>query len=99
MSNRKYLALQRKVARFFTKWYDPHDRRPYTEIDCIRTLEIKPDGEVNITLKPTRPHCPCCLLDLQSLKEKLSSIKGVTFVTIHVVDIPASQRWTRVLNG
>jgi hypothetical protein len=49
-------------------------------------------------VKPNRPHCPCCLLDLDAFKQKLCQIKGVMFATINVVGVPASDRWNRTLN-
>ena len=56
------------------------------------------DGEVTITVKPTRPHCPCSLLDLDAFQTKLLQTKGVSFTTLKVVGVPASERWTRTLN-
>ncbi len=61
-------------------------------------VDIAEDGETNLTIKPSRPHCPCCLLDLDSLRKKICEVKGVTFVQFTIVDVPASERWTRVLN-
>ena len=55
-------------------------------------------GEVTISVKPSRPHCPCCLLDLDKFRTKLLETKGVSFATLNVVGVPASDRWTRTLN-
>jgi hypothetical protein len=38
------------------------------------------------------------LLDLDALRKRLLDVKGVTFVQINVVDIPAAPRWTRAVN-
>ena len=95
---RKHVALQRRVARVLSGWSDPHDVRPYPELDIVRHVDIAEDGEVNLTVRPTRPHCPCCLLDLDELRKRLGEAKGVTFVHIEVVDIPAAPRWTRAIN-
>ena len=95
---RKHVALQRRVARVLSSWTDPHDSRPYPELDIVQQVDIAEDGEVNMTVKPSRPHCPCCLLDLDALRKRLAEVKGVTFVQIQVVDIPAAPRWTRAVN-
>tara|TARA_B100001248_G_scaffold229988_1_gene189678 strand:- start:760 stop:1056 length:297 start_codon:yes stop_codon:yes gene_type:complete len=95
---RKLVALQRRVARVLASWNDPHDTRPYPELEIVRNVDIAEDGEVNLTVKPARPHCPCCLLDLDALRKRLLDVKGVTFVHINVVDIPAAPRWTRAVN-
>jgi len=64
----------------------------------VQSVDIAEDGEVNLTVRPARPHCPCCLLDLNELRTRLAGVKGVTFVHVNVVDIPAAPRWTRAIN-
>ncbi len=98
MGGRKHVALQRRVARLLASWKDPHDVRPYPELDIVQRVDIAEDGEVNLTVRPPRPHCPCCLLDLDELRKRMGEIKGVTFVHLEVVDIPAAPRWTRAIN-
>ncbi|RJU97218.1 MAG: DUF59 domain-containing protein [Candidatus Poseidoniales archaeon] len=95
---RKHVALQRRVARVLGSWKDPHDVRPYPELEIVQQVDIAEDGEVNLTVKPARPHCPCCLLDLDALRKRLTEVKGVTYVQVHVIDIPAAPRWTRAIN-
>ena len=95
---RKHVALQRRVARVLGAWRDPHDIKPYPELDIVQHVDIADDGEVNLTVRPARPHCPCCLLDLEALRKRLLNVKGVSFVHIQVVDIPAAPRWTRAIN-
>jgi len=98
MSKRKHVALQRRVARLLATWTDPHDVRPYPELDVVQRVDIAEDGEVNLTVRPARPHCPCCLLDLNELRKRLAEVKGVTFVQVNVVGIPGASRWTRAIN-
>ena len=95
---RKHSAFERRVARALNGWSDPHEQRPYPELDAVQMLEIKEDGEIALTIKPLRPHCPCCLLDLDKFRTKLLDTKGVSFATLNVVGVPASDRWTRTLN-
>ena len=96
--NRKIANLQRKIARIAAEWRDPHDLKPWSEKDIVKQIDISDDGEVSVTLKPARPHCPCCLLDFDNFRTKLLQTKGVSFATLNVVDVPASDRWTRTLN-
>ena len=98
MMGRKQSALQRKVARLAGDWRDPHDEVPWSQRNIIQNISVAEDGEVTITLTPSRPHCPCCLIDLDNFRKKLYEIKGVTFATLEVVGVPASDRWTRTLN-
>ncbi len=96
--SRKHAALQRAVARLAADWRDPHDKVTWADRDIVQNIEVAEDGEVSITVKPNRPHCPCCLLDLDEFRQKLYKLKGVTFATLNVVGVPASDRWTRALN-
>lgn len=96
--SRKHAALQRRVARLAAEWKDPHDELPWAKRDIVQNIEIAQDGEVEITVKPSRPHCPCCLLDLDNFRGKLLQTKGVSFASLTVVGIPASDRWTRTIN-
>ena len=96
--SRKHAALQRRVARLAAEWVDPHDELPWAKRDIVQNIDVAEDGEVTITVQPNRPHCPCCLLDLDNFRIKLLDTKGVTFATLNVVGVPASDRWTRTLN-
>jgi metal-sulfur cluster biosynthetic enzyme len=96
--SRKHAALQRRVARLAAEWQDPHDDQPWAKRDIVRNIDVAEDGEVTISIKPNRPHCPCCLLDLDNFRTKLLQTKGVSFATLNVVGVPAHDRWTRVLN-
>jgi len=96
--SRQHLKLQRRVARLLVSWNDPHEQRPLPECNIVQHVNIAEDGEVNLTVQPSRPHCPCCLLDLNRLRQRLSTVKGVTFVHIDVVGIPGAPRWTRAIN-
>ncbi len=68
--SKKIVALQRKIARLAADWRDPHDEEVWAKRDIVKNIEITEDGEVTITLTPTRPHCPCCLLDLDNFRTK-----------------------------
>ncbi len=96
--SKKIVALQRKIARLAADWRDPHDEEVWAKRDIVKNIEITEDGEVTITLTPTRPHCPCCLLDLDNFRTKLLQTKGVSFATLNVVGVPASNRWNLTLN-
>lgn len=96
--SRKHAALQRTVARLAADWRDPHDQVTWANRDIVQNIDVAEDGEVSITVKPNRPHCPCCLLDLDEFRQKLYKIKGVSFATINVIGVPANDRWTRALN-
>ena len=56
------------------------------------------EGDVHIRYQPSRPHCPCCLIDARTLRRHLAGIKGVNSLQFEIVDVPASERWSRLVN-
>ena len=99
MNERKLKALKLRVVKLFTNWKEPHEETTYNQSDIVQSIDVSEQGIVEYTIAPKHPHCPCCLLDLRSLHQKTASIKGVTNVTITVMGVPASERWTREVNG
>ena len=55
---RKHVALQRRVARVLGGWRDPHDTKPYPELDIVQHVDIAEDGEVNLTVRTCSPALP-----------------------------------------
>lgn len=96
--NRKHAPLLRRVARLIGDWRDVHEDKPLSAGDHVRNIDVSADGEVKITIKPSRPHCPCCLLDLDSMRKEISGLKGVTWVEFQIVEVPDAKRWMQVLN-
>ena len=41
---RKHVALQRRIARVLASWSDPHDTRPYPELEIVQNVEVAEDG-------------------------------------------------------
>ena len=56
--NRKHKTLLRKIARTIGDWKDPHDELTLSTRDNVRHIEVNDDGEVQLKIKPLRPHCP-----------------------------------------
>ena len=96
--NRKHSTLLRRVARLIGSWRDVHEEETLSKSDHVRNIDVSGDGEVKITIKPSRPHCPCCLLDLDSMRNEISNLKGVTWVEYQIVEVPDAKRWMQVLN-
>jgi len=97
MSRRRRNA-QRQVASLLRRWSDPHGSG-YADEAVVRGVEIDDEGAVRLWVRPPRPHCPCCLFDLEALRDTLKNQKAVTSVTLRVVEIPDADRWTRALTS
>ena len=96
--NRLQKKLQRRLVKAMGNWQDPHMDKPLTESPYVQAVNISEEGNVRIRYQPSRPHCPCCLIDARALRRHLSQIKGVVSLQLDIVDVPASKRWSRLVN-
>tara|TARA_B100000427_G_C15425504_1_gene558288 strand:- start:505 stop:798 length:294 start_codon:yes stop_codon:yes gene_type:complete len=90
-------AIHRKVARTLRKRNDPHGKS-ITDPTILKGVEIDDAGIVELWIRPSNPHCPCCLDDLIDLRLELKKQKGVLACHIEIVGIPQSDRWTAAIN-
>ena len=91
------VAVQRTVARTLRKRNDPLGKS-ITDPSILRGVEIDDSGIVELWIRPSNPHCPCCLDDLIDLRSLLKRQRGVLACHIEVVGIPQSDRWTAAIN-
>ena len=96
--NRLQKKLQRRLVKAMGNWQAPHMDKPLTESTYVQAVNISEEGNVRIRYQPSRPHCPCCLIDARALRRHLSEIKGVVSLQLDIVDVPASERWSRLVN-
>mgnify|MGYP006233309693 FL=1 len=96
--NRLQKKLQRRLVKAMGNWQDPHMDKPLTESTYVQAVTISEEGDVRIRYQPSRPHCPCCINDARALRRHLSEIKGVVSLQLDIVDVPASERWSRLVN-
>ena len=93
MSDKKRRASLLQVASLLKAWPEPHGQNELN----IKAVDLN-DGLLRIAIEPSRSQCPCCLLDLASLRTKLAKKKGIDNVHIEVMGVPAANRWTKALN-
>ena len=94
--SRKLVSIQRRLVTLIQKWKDPHG---ISIQQLMQSMELSDDAEIEINIQPSRPHCACCLFDLEEFREKIENIKGVSSVKIIVNGIPDADRWTRALSN
>ncbi len=90
-------AVHRTVARTLRKRNDPHGK-PIIDPSILKGVEIDDAGIVELWIRPSNPHCPCCLDDLIELRRVLGKQRGVLACHIEIVGIPQSDRWTAAIN-
>ncbi len=99
MKEKRLRSLKVKVIQVFSKWQEPHESSSYRDSGILQSIHISDDGDIDFTIKPKHPHCPCCLFDASQLRQKLLSIKDVKSVYCEVTDIPGKEKWTRSINS
>ena len=82
------------MVTLIQRWKDPHG------ISIQQLMQdISDDAEIEINIQPSRPHCACCLFDLEEFRDNIENIKGVSSVKTIVNGIPNVDRWTRALSN
>ena len=89
-------ALQQRLAKRLRTWQDPHGGSPFVE--RVEQVDLGEDGRCRLTVRPSRPHCPCCLYDLESLRDALLSVRGISAVELRITGVPEPWLWERALN-
>lgn len=90
--------LQRKLLRILSSRKAVHTEVTIDNTSMVKSVKFDELGNCELSITPNRPHCPCCLLDLESLLAEIKGIKGIGEVRLIVVDVPDSEKWTRALN-
>ena len=88
---------QRHLARLLRTRNEPHGK-PLVNSSILKGVEVDESGIVELWIRPTHPHCPCCLADLIDLRSVLKEQKVIMACHIGVVGIPQSNRWTAAIN-
>lgn len=99
MNQRKFRQMESRIINTLANWKDSHEDISFKESDIVKNISVNEDCSVNFTITPKHPHCPCCLHNAHSLRQKLLKIKGVLSVDCIVVGIPGSERWMKSINS
>ena len=90
-------AAKKALAEILRDWKEPHGAGSIMDERWLRGLDVNEEAGVAMQIRPSRPHCPCCLVDLVDLKVKLEKHKKISSAQIEVVDVPDAHRWTEAI--
>jgi ATP-binding protein involved in chromosome partitioning len=76
------LPTNEQVTEKLTAVIDPELRRNIVELGMVRSIDIKPEGQVDVTVSLTTPGCPIRSHFQQAVVEQVSSLDGVTGVGV-----------------
>ncbi len=76
------LPTEEQVTEKLTAVIDPELRRNIVELGMVRSIEIKPDGQIDVTVSLTTPGCPIRSHFQEAVVSQVSSLDGVTGVGV-----------------
>ena len=76
------LPTEEQITEKLTAVIDPELRRNIVELGMVRSIEIKDDGHVNVTVSLTTPGCPIRSHFQDAVVQQVSSLDGVTGVGV-----------------
>ena len=76
------LPTEEQVREKLTAVIDPELRRNIVELGMVRSIEIKEDGQINVTVSLTTPGCPIRSHFQDAVAQQVSSLEGVTGVGV-----------------
>lgn len=76
------LPTEEQITEKLTAVIDPELRRNIVELGMVRSIEIKPEGQVDVTVSLTTPGCPIRSHFQEAVVSQVSSLEGVTGVGV-----------------
>ncbi|MFA9400355.1 MAG: Mrp/NBP35 family ATP-binding protein [Acidobacteriota bacterium] len=76
------LPSEEQVREKLTAVIDPELRRNIVELGMVRSIEIKPDGKVEVVVSLTTPGCPIRSHFQDAVTQQASQLDGVTGVEV-----------------
>jgi ATP-binding protein involved in chromosome partitioning len=76
------LPTEEQITEKLTAVIDPELRRNIVELGMVRSIEIKPEGQVDVTVSLTTPGCPIRSHFQEAVVAQVSSLEGVTGVGV-----------------
>ena len=78
------LPTEEQITEKLTAVIDPELRRNIVELGMVRSIEINPEGQVDVTVSLTTPGCPIRSHFQDAVVSQVSSLGGVTGVGVGV---------------
>jgi len=76
------LPSEAQVTEKLTAVIDPELRRNIVELGMVRSIDIKPDGTIDVTVSLTTPGCPIRSHFQDAVTTQVASLEGVTKVGV-----------------
>lgn len=92
MTPEEKLRIEEKIVEYLRTVVDPEIAIDIYSLGLVYKIDLADDGALIIDMTLTAPNCPMADFIVEDVRQKMSSIQGVTSVTVNIVFEP---EWTR----
>jgi ATP-binding protein involved in chromosome partitioning len=85
-------GIEARVLAALAGVIDPEIRRPITELDMVKSVEVAPDGSVDVAVYLTVSGCPMRDTITRDVRTAVAAVPGVTGVRVELDVMSADQR-------
>ncbi len=86
------LTIEEKIVEYLRTVVDPEIAIDIYSLGLVYKVDLADDGALVIDMTLTAPNCPMAEFIVEDVRQKMSSIAGVTSVEVNIVFEP---EWTR----
>ncbi len=86
------LTIEEKIVEYLRTVVDPEIAIDIYSLGLVYKVDLADDGDLVIDMTLTAPNCPMAEFIVEDVRQKMSSIAGVTSVEVNIVFEP---EWTR----
>ena len=90
--------LEFEVLERLGKVIDPETGADVIRMRLIENLNVKADGQISYTFRPSSPLCPIAVYLVKEIKAAVAAVPGVTNQEITVTGYVAADELTKLIN-
>ena len=88
MTAEEKLKIEEKIVEYLRTVVDPEIAVDIYSLGLVYKIDLADDGALTIDMTLTAPNCPMAEFIVEDVNQKMSSIPGVTSVTVNIVFEP-----------
>lgn len=88
MTPEEKLKIEEKIVEYLRTVVDPEIAVDIYSLGLVYKIDLADDGALTIDMTLTAPNCPMADFIVEDVNQKMSSIPGVTSVSVNIVFEP-----------
>jgi metal-sulfur cluster biosynthetic enzyme len=98
MAEAEQAALKSAIMAALRQVIDPETNVDVVRMRLVEDLEVRADGKVEYTFRPSSPFCPLAVFLIAQIKKAVSEVPGIAGQRIQVVGYTAAEELTELIN-